>query len=111
MSPEELYKIILEIDENWEVTSIKADELNEEVFVMINYIKSKAIDPITGEECSLYDHREERIWRHLDTMQYKTFIKCNVPRVKNSLGKVTTIAVPWADKLNRVTYLLEKKSD
>ena len=109
MSPEDLYKIILEIDENWSVSSIEVDETKEEVSVQIAYNKAKATDPISGEECSLYDHREERVWRHLDTMQYKTFIKSAVPRVKNSLEKVNTIAVPWADKLDRVTYLLEKK--
>jgi transposase len=111
MTPEDFYKIILEIDEKWEVTTIELDDLREEVNVLISYNKPKAIDPITKEECSLYDHREERSWRHLDTMQYKTYIKCCVPRVKNSLGKVNTIAVPWAEKLERVSYLLEKKSD
>lgn len=111
MSPEDLYKIILQIDDNWSVTAINVDEPNEEVSVIISYTKAKATDPVTNEECSLYDHREERSWRHLDTMQYTTHIKCCVPRVKNSLGKVNTIAVPWADKLDRLTYLLEKKSD
>ncbi|HOI87019.1 hypothetical protein SDC9_21808 [bioreactor metagenome] len=111
MSPEELYKIILEIDENWTVRSIEIDDFNQEVNVYIDYNKSKAKDPETDEECSLYDHREERSWRHLDTMQYKTFIKCSIPRVKNRHGNVNTITVPWADKLNRYSYLLEKKSD
>lgn len=111
LSPEDLYKIILEIDDNWSVTSIDLDDSNNEVNVHISYSKSKAIDPITKEECNLYDHREERSWRHLDTMQYKTYIKCNIPRVKNSSGKVNTIAVPWADKLERYTFLLEKKSN
>lgn len=111
MTPENLYKIILEIDEDWGVQSIQLDEETEEVNVIIRYNKEKARDPITDEQCSIYDHREERVWRHLDTMQYKTFIKCNIPRVKNSLGKVNTIAVPWAEKLDRVTYLLEKKSN
>lgn len=109
MTPEDFYKIILEIDENWTVTSIELDDKEEEVNVRIRYNKSKARDPATNEECSLYDHREERSWRHLDTMQYKTYIKCCIPRVKNSLGKVNTIAVPWADKLERSSYLLEKK--
>lgn len=111
MTPEDFYKIILEIDENWKVTSIELDDKEEEVNVLISYNKAKAIDPVTKEECSLYDHRDERSWRHLDTMQYKTHIKCRVPRVKNSLGKVNTIVVPWADKLERVSYLLEKKSN
>ncbi len=109
MTPEYLYKIILEIDDNWKVTSVLLDKIQEEVIVQIHYNKSKAIDPITNEECSLYDHREERSWRHLDTMQYKTYIKCCIPRVKNSLGQVNTILVPWANKLDRYSYLLEKK--
>jgi len=111
MTPEDFYKIILEIDENWTVTSIDLDDKQEEVNVLISYNKPKARYPVTNEECSLYDHRDERSWRHLDTMQYKTYIKCCIPRVKNSLGKVNTIAVPWADKLERVSYLLEKKSN
>ncbi len=110
MTPEDFYKIILEIDENWTVTSIELDDKQEEVNVLISYNKSKARDPATNEECSLYDHRE-RSWRHLDTMQYKTYIKCCIPRVKNSLGKVNNITVPWADKLERVSYLLEKKNN
>jgi len=111
MTPEDLYKIILQIDNNWEVSRIEVNDNTEEVSVYVSYCTNKAIDPDTKESCSIYDHREERSWHHLDTMQYKTFIKCNVPRVKNSLGKVNTIAVPWADKLDRFTYLLEKKSD
>jgi transposase len=111
MTKEELYKIILEIDDDWSVKAIEIDEDHEEIEVEIEYIKEKAIDPSTKENCSIYDHREERQWRHLDTMQYKTYIKCRIPRVKNSLGKVNTITVPWADKLERFTYLVEKKSD
>jgi transposase len=111
MTPEDLYKIILQIDDNWRVSKIEVDDDIEEVRVLIVYAKNKAEDPVTKEICSIYDHREERSWRHLDTMQYKTYIKCNIPRVKNSLGIVNTILVPWADKLDRHTYLLEKKSD
>ena len=45
--------------------------------------------------------------RHLDTMQFKTFINCKVPRVKSSQG-VKTIEVPWADSFERHTYLFER---
>ena len=111
MTKEELYKIILEIDSNWEVKEIRLNEELEEVTIEVIYIKDKGIDPESGETCRIYDHREERRWRHLDTMQYKTFISCRIPRVQNSHGKVNTISVPWADKLERFTYLMKKKSD
>lgn len=43
----------------------------------------------------------------MDTMQFKTYINCKVPRVKSSKG-VKTIAVPWADSHERHTYLFER---
>src|SRR5680860_1162601 len=52
-------------------------------------------------------HRETRRWRHLDTMQFKTFINCRVPRVRSSKG-TKTVKVPWADNYERHTYLFER---
>ena len=111
LTKEEMYRIILEIDDNWKVREVTVNDAEQEVIVQIGYVNEKAIDPESGEWCSLYDHREQRRWRHLDTMQYKTYLSCHVPRVMNKQGKVNTIAVPWADRLERFTYLLEKKSD
>jgi len=46
------------------------------------------------ERCKIHDCREERIWRHLDTFQLKTFIHCSTPRVKCSEHKTKTMEVP-----------------
>ncbi|MBU0710988.1 transposase family protein, partial [bacterium] len=32
--------------------------------------------------CKVHDRRKERVWRHLDTCQMKTFIHSHIPRVK-----------------------------
>jgi len=40
-------------------------------------------------------------------MQYKTYLNCKLPRVKNKEGKVVTITPPWASKHERHTYLFE----
>lgn len=82
MSPEDLYKIVLNIDENWSVSCVKLDEKQEEVIVLLFYNKSTAIDPVTSESCSIYDHREERSWRHLDTMQYRTYINSKLQELR-----------------------------
>jgi transposase len=42
-----------------------------------------------------------------DIMQFKTFVNCQVPRVKSTIG-VKTIKVPWADNFERHTYLFER---
>jgi hypothetical protein len=35
MSPEDLYKIVLNIDENWSVSCVKLDDKQEEVIVSL----------------------------------------------------------------------------
>ncbi len=42
-------------------------------------------------QAKVYDHAPLRRWRHLDIMQYKTFINASLPRVKTSEGKVKTL--------------------
>src|SRR5699024_11171113 len=80
----------------------------EEVYIKIKYIGKYAEDPVNKDLCSIYDHAPERKWRHLDTMQYKTFIFCKLPRIKNKEGKVKTVTPPWASKHERYTYLFER---
>jgi transposase len=48
-----------------------------------------------------------RRWRHLDTMQFKSFINARLPRIKLVEGKVKTLSPPWADKHDRHTFLFE----
>ena len=107
---EELYKTLLHLTEYWEVENIEVKE-PDEIYVDVGYKGLVWDDPVSGEPCTVYDHRDERLWRHLDTMQYKTYIRCCVPRVTKPDGKIETIDVPWADSFERHTYLLEKKSN
>lgn len=44
---------------------------------------------LTKKPSKIYDYRESRRWRHLDIMQYKTYLNCRVPRVENEDGKIT----------------------
>jgi transposase len=104
----QLYDLLLNLDDNWRVVELKTNLRSHEVDIYVKYIGRQAEDPETGDMLPIYDHRENRRWRHLDTMDYKTYINCCVPRVKDSSGKVKTIRVPWADGFERFTYLFEK---
>lgn len=110
ITQETLYEILLHLTDDWAVTGVEIKE-PDELYVDVSFVSKQWKDTETGELCSIYDHRDERLWRHLDTMQYKTFIRCKIPRVELPSGKVETIEVPWADAIERHTYLLEKKSD
>lgn len=107
MFSEQFFDLLLDFGDSWKVDQVKVDFLKEEVDVFVSYIGKKADCPETMECCGIYDHREPRRWRHLDTLQFKTFINCRVPRVKSSAG-VKSIKIPWANKMERHTYLFER---
>ena len=108
MFSEQFFDLLLDFGDNWKVERVYANIRTEEVDVFVEYIGKEAEDPDTLELCPIYDHAPLRRWRHLDTMQFKTFINCSVPRIKTPSGKVKTIKVPWASGYERHTYLFER---
>lgn len=101
------FNLLLNLDENWEVTNVTSDLENNEITLVVDFIAHKAQCPRTLNFFSIYDHATTRTWRHLDTMQYKTYIECRLPRIKNDLGNVLTIIPPWASKHNQYTLMFE----
>jgi transposase len=108
MFSEQLFDLILDFGEEWKVERVYLNTKTEEVDVFIEFIGQTAEHPVTLEPCPIYDRAPLRRWRHLDTMQFKTYINCSVPRIKDKAGKVLTIRTPWADNYERHTYLFEK---
>jgi transposase len=102
-----LSKILLPVDSDWEVTGLEVDESQESIRVSVGYKPTTIED--SGLSCPIYDHRKERLWRHLDLWQYKTYIAARVPRYIDADGKVKSVSVPWAEVSERLTWLLEKK--
>jgi transposase len=107
MFTNQFFDLLLNLGDDWKVTNVIANYKIEEITIKIEYVAEQAECPNTLEMCKIYDHAQEREWRHLDTMQFKTFISCRLPRVKNKDGNVLTIVPPWASKHERHTYLFE----
>ena len=108
MQDRTLYARLLGIEDPWRVTDVTL-RLDEEQAVVV----SVAMDPDAAILCpkcerrgSRYDARERR-WRHLDTMQYRTILVAEVPRVQCDEHGVVQIAVPWSDPKSRFTALFE----
>lgn len=93
---EKIFEQMLKLPVPWKVTGVQLDEENKRVEVYVSYEGKEAPCPKTGEMCAVYD-RIERSWRHLDTMDYETWICSQLPRVKNSLGGLHLIAVDWSE--------------
>ncbi len=62
--------------------------------------------PACGQAAPRYDSRPRpRRWRHLNTMQWKTFITADVPRVDCPKCGVKQVRVAWAEDHSRFTEL------
>ena len=86
--------------------ALRLDEAQEVVV-------SVELDPGTTLHCpkcegrgSRYYSRERR-WRHLGTMQYRTILVADVPRVQCDKHGVIQVTVPWSDPKSRFTALFE----
>jgi transposase len=64
--------------------------------------------PECGTLCAVYDHAEERTWRHLDTCQLQTLLHARIPRVNCPEHGVRQARVPWAEPKSRFTLLFER---
>ena len=107
MFTENFFNLLLNLEDNLVVKSVKTDINKGEVSLHIKCLLELIEDKETGELCKVYDHAPERTWRHLDTMQYKTFITCSLPRIKTKTGQVKTVSPSWASGYDRHTYLFE----
>lgn len=107
MFTENLFTKLLQLEDGWIVESVDTDFNKEEIFIQIACLLDQLEDSETGGLCKVYDHAPMREWRHLDTMQYKTYIRCQLPRIITSSGKVKTVQPNWASGYERHTYLFE----
>ena len=64
--------------------------------------------PGCGLELGLYDHAEERAWRHLDSCGFLTYLHARPPRVECPEHGVLQARLPWAEPMSRFTILFER---
>jgi len=81
MDTAEFYRQLVGIEAPWRVTDVSLDLEAGEVTLLLEHGGERVACPC-GRECAVHDHAEERRWRHLDTCQLKTFIRCRLPRTR-----------------------------
>ena len=69
----ELYRQILGVEAPWYVKHVELDLEAGEVRIQLSHHSDPSHwrCPVCQDIVPIYDHREDRIWRHLDTCQYK----------------------------------------
>ena len=77
MTKESYYEQLLELSEAWKVSAVTLNVVTKQVEVEIVYNLSQPMEcPECGEYGRHYDHQEMRDWRHLNTMQFETVLRC-----------------------------------
>ena len=107
MQIEDHYGQILGINSPWDISEVNLDIANSRVDIIIEYTDHQGDCPKCGAICPKHDDRNQRTWRHLDTMQFSTFLHCEQPRIRCSEDGVQTVMAPWAEKHSRFTLLFE----
>lgn len=100
---------LLNFGDGWKIEDVEVIESKKELYLNIRYTKPTAICPHTSEECKIYDFGQERVIRHLDLFEYKTYLRFRLPRVINSGKEISSIKTSFADERVSYTYLLENK--
>ena len=101
------YAMLLGLGAEWKVTKVDLNVLGRKLDIFLEYAAEAAICPVCGKLGDVYDQQPERVWRHLDTMQFETLIHAKTPRVKCADHKVKVIELPWASKSSHFTLLFE----
>ena len=100
------YEQMLNLTKPWTVSVVDLDTVNLQLTIRVGTIQGEKLPcPTCGRPCSMEDHREERAWRHLDTMQFETGIVCRTPRISCPEHGILSADVPWAGAYSRFTEL------
>lgn len=105
----ELYRHLMGIVEPWTVDRVEMNVKDRRVDVWITHpAGSQWPCPICGLTLSLFDHAEERLWRHLDSCNFETYLHARVPRVECPQHGKVQVRVPWAEPNARFTAMFER---
>jgi transposase len=109
MRDTQLYQQILGLAEPWFVERVELDMENQRVDVFVKHRSDVQWEcPVCSKSCGLYDHAEERTWRHLDSCQLKTFLHARPPRSGCAEHGIHKVKLPWAETRSRFTLLMER---
>jgi transposase len=104
----ELYSHLLGLRPPWSVTRVELTLAEQRVDVWLGHAEGIRFPcPECGGRLPLYDHTESRVWRHLDSCQFLTFVRARIPRVCCPDHGVLRVEVPWALAYSRYTTPFE----
>jgi transposase len=109
MRDTELYRQLLGLESPWTVSRVELNVKEQRVDIWAGHPEGARWPcPDCGTPEALYDHAEERAWRHLDSCQFQTYLHARPPRVQCPTHGVRQVRLPWAEARARFTTLFER---
>ena len=103
----DIFAAALNLNAAWQIASVDLSIESSQVLIQVEHV-GPALCPECGKEVPIHDHSGVREWRHLDTMQFSTVVRCRVPRGKCAEHGVFQVKIPWADPGARLTRGFEE---
>src|SRR5215510_10416780 len=105
----ELYRQLLGLTTPWTVLRVELQVKTQRVEVWAGHAESARWPcPECAAVLPVYDHAEDRVWRHLDSCQFQTYLHARPPRVQCPTHGVRQVRLPWAEARARFTTLFER---
>ncbi|MDZ7641696.1 MAG: ISL3 family transposase [Desulfurivibrio sp.] len=109
MRDTDLYRHLLGLEAPWSVERVELDVASQRVDVLVEHPRGQQWPcPECGQQGPLHDHAAERVWRHLDSCQFQTFLHARPPRMNCPDHGVRQVRLPWAEPHSRFTLLFER---
>jgi len=109
LSQEDLFKHALNLQDPWYIKSIEFSNTERRLDIHIDFTAGSRFECAickTPNNC-IHDTKN-RVWRHLNFFQFKTYIHARVPRTEcQKCGAVRLIDVPWARRSAGFTLLMD----
>jgi len=106
---ESFFNSLLSFPSYWVVEKLEHDPLTNEVFIYVKFKTKEYKKLYPNLYHGLHDYNSYRTWRHLDILQYKTYIKAKSPRIKDVKGNINTLEPVWGKLSDRHTYSFENR--
>jgi transposase len=93
----------------WEVDRVELSVTEARVDVWVGHARRiRFACPECCESLPVYDHSEQRSWRHLDSCGFSTYLHARPPRIECPDHGVRQARLPWAEPMSRFTALFER---
>ncbi|HEY1828762.1 MAG TPA: ISL3 family transposase [Acidimicrobiales bacterium] len=105
----EFYAQVLGLVDPWFVEDVDLSVENKRVDITVLHHEGRLWPcPKCQAELAIYDHADERVWRHLDTGGFPTWLHARPPRVKCPTDGVRQVDLPWAEPRSHFTRAFER---